>query len=120
MFNLKNFVSCGKRRQIANEFSSKIEEIIRSQLFHADELIISKHKVTLSQACVLLWRDWFTGDVDGLWTNSSRLAAAYACVLLELIAWGKISCKIQDSFGKTKIRLKVNLDFRIIVSGYNI
>ena len=107
MLNLKRFASRAKRREIADEFSSKIEEIIRSQRFHVGELIIGKHKVTLSQACVLLWRDWFTGDVDGLWTNSSRLAATYACVLLELIAWGKISCKFQVVFGKTKVKLKI-------------
>ena len=116
MLNLKRFVSYGKRRQIADEFSSKIEEIIRSQLFHAGELIMSKHKVTLSQACVLVWRDWFTGDVDGLWTNSSRLAAVYACILLELIALGKISCKRQDVLGKTTISLKVNLTFKLFLA----
>ena len=115
MLNLKRFALKTKRRQIADEFSSKIEEIIRSQLFHTGELIISKHKVTLSQACVLLWRDWFTGDVDGLWTNSSRLAAAYACILLELIALGKISCKLQDVFGKTTIKIQVNFILPIIV-----
>lgn len=114
MFNLKRFTYRGKRREIAGKFSSKIDEIIRSQLFNVGEVIVSKHRVNLSQACVLLWRDWFTGDVDGLWTNSSRLAAAYACILLELIALGKISCKLHDVFGKTAIKVKVNLMFRMI------
>ncbi|XP_028403230.1 uncharacterized protein LOC114525963 [Dendronephthya gigantea] len=107
MFNLKRFTHRGKRRQIASEFSSKIVEIIRSQHFHVEELTVSKHRVNLSQACVLLWRDWFTGDVDGLWTNSSRLAAAYACIFLELIALGKISCKRHDVCGKTAIKVKI-------------
>ena len=110
MLSLKRFASYGKRRRIADEFASKIEEIVRSQLFHTGELIISKHKVALSQACVLLWRDWFTGDVDGLWTNSPRLAAVYSCILLELIALGKISCKVQNVFGRASVRIKVNLN----------
>lgn len=112
MPNLKRFAPGEMRRRIAEEFSSKIEEIARSPLFHAAELIVRKYNVSLSQACALLWRDWFTGDVEGLWTNSSRLAALYACNILELMALGKISCELQGEVDKRKIKLKVMFIFK--------
>lgn len=119
MLNVARFVSLNKRREIATEFSNKVGDILCSQLFQSNELVISKHTVTLSQACMLLWRDWFTGDVDGLWVNSPMLAAVYACVLLELIALGKISCKFQSWTGDGKIRIKVTLIFFIIIDESN-
>ena len=89
MIDFKKFCCIGRRRRVITEFALKLYEISRSDMFCASE--VTDKNIHLSEAFALLWQDWFTGDVNGLWTKTCLLAAIYSCMLIELIALGKIT-----------------------------